>query len=64
MFLLQIHLGNAAMRRPSHVAAAVEKIAKKIREGQDGGKVMDANGNSVGEWSLGLPDEDEEGQEE
>ena len=34
------------------VANTVEKLAGKIREGYTSGPVMDANGNTVGRWSL------------
>jgi hypothetical protein len=57
MFELKINLGNEAMQCPSDVAEALRKLAKKL-DGvddfalTDGGKVMDSNGNSVGEWSV------------
>jgi len=57
MFELKINLGNEAMQCPSDVAEALRKLAKKLDAGgdfalNDGGKIMDANGNSVGEWTV------------
>jgi len=57
MFELKISLGNEAMQCPNDVAEALRKLAKKLDAVDDfaltdGGKIMDANGNSVGEWSV------------
>ena len=55
-FTLTIELGNDAMQNASDVARALRKLAGKIdlREFDkiDGGKIMDVNGNSVGEWEV------------
>jgi hypothetical protein len=55
-FSLTIELGNDAMQNASDVARALRKLAGKIdlREFDkiDGGKIMDVNGNSVGEWEV------------
>lgn len=55
-FSMRITLGNDAMQTPEHVAAALCHAAGRILRGEDGGKVMDDNGNSVGVWNLELPD--------
>jgi hypothetical protein len=34
------------------VADALRKLADKVTEGRNNGAVLDANGNSVGTWSL------------
>lgn len=51
-FTLEIEMGNDMMRRPSHVADALAKVAKRILDGSDGGKIMDMNGNSVGRFDF------------
>lgn len=57
-FTITIRLGNDAMQTTENVAAALEKTAEKIRDYQDppaageGGRVMDVNGQSVGEWRF------------
>jgi hypothetical protein len=59
-FSMKITLGNDAMQTTQHVSAKLREIAERIDRGQDGGKVMDDNGNSVGSWDLSLPDEEED----
>lgn len=57
-FSLSVTLGNAAMCSSRDLANALENVAKRIRKDDsvsrlgDSGKVMDANGNSCGSWSL------------
>lgn len=59
-FALTIDLGNAAMRAPEDVAAALRKAADWIdgvgshEDGWhlDAGTICDANGNTVGEWTA------------
>ena len=58
-FYVTIELGNEAMKTQEHVAAALEKTATKIRDYEcpphvgEGGRVVDENGNAVGEWRFG-----------
>jgi hypothetical protein len=59
-FTLRIKSDNAAMQTAEDVVDALKTIISKIRTGRDGGKVMDANGNSVGTWDLCLPESEEE----
>lgn len=55
-FTLSIDLGNAAMRGPEHVAAALRDVAEDLHSaggfGGSPGRIRDANGNTVGEWSV------------
>lgn len=55
-FTIEIEIGNSAMMRPHHVAAAVEKISKQLPhvimlKGQTV-KIQDENGNTVGFWKY------------
>lgn len=62
MLKIEFKVGNAAFREEDEdgndrlctdaVADTVEELAGKIREGYTSGPVMDANGNTVGRWSL------------
>jgi len=57
MFELKIELGNDAMQTPRDVAFVLKKLASKLDDMGgfalvDGGKIMDANGNSVGKWDV------------
>ncbi len=59
-FTLTIELGNDAMRTCGDLARAVSAVGHKILVNSggtqtplaDGGKIMDANGNSVGNWEV------------
>jgi hypothetical protein len=51
-FTVKIKLGNAAMQTPEDVAQALAPVIQKLNNGWDTGKVMDANGNAVGEWGF------------
>ncbi len=52
-FRLKIELGNAAMQDPGDVAQALRQVAVELAdEGFSGSKIMDANGNTVGEWKV------------
>lgn len=59
MLQIQFKVGNAAFRDnegnldASTVADEVRGIAERIADGYTAGPVMDANGNTVGKWSLG-----------
>jgi hypothetical protein len=51
-FTLTIEMGNAAMDTREDLASALEKVAEKLRNGRDGGSVVDENGNTVGTFEL------------
>ena len=51
-FQLTILLGNDAVQTADDVAGLLEKTAKRIRQGSDYGKIMDINGNSVGQFEF------------
>lgn len=52
-FNLNIKLGNDNMMGADDVAKALEKLAEKLRySGALEGKIMDANGNNVGEYQF------------
>jgi hypothetical protein len=58
-FNLTIRLGNSAMQSGEDIARALDKVANsaqdlgEIQEGDaHGARIMDANGNAVGEWSI------------
>lgn len=55
-FILEIELGNDAMKLPAHVAEAVAAAVKQIPHVAPikGGtvKIRDANGNTVGSWGY------------
>lgn len=51
-FRLEIQLGNDAMQDAQDVARALEATARRMRQGDESGKIMDANGNSVGRFAI------------
>lgn len=54
-FVLKIQLGDDAMQTPSDVADALRATAEAIEMSgleRRYGRVVDINGNSVGEWEL------------
>lgn len=59
-FKLEVELGNEAMQNLSDVASALERVAERLHEmkmfnlSSNGlrGKIMDQNGNSVGNWEV------------
>lgn len=51
-FTLTIEGGNEAMQDRMDIASALEKVAKRLRAGEDGGKIMDVNGNTVGKFDV------------
>lgn len=51
-FVLKIELGNAAMNDHVDVANALKKVAIKVGTGHDYGKIVDYNGNTVGEFEF------------
>lgn len=50
MFTLTIRTGNDAMSHPDDIAEALRQVAKKLDVGDTGSRIMDDNGNVVGEW--------------
>lgn len=54
MFKLEFSTDNEAFQPNPRmeITAILRHIAKKVDEGETGGKVMDGNGNSVGRWSY------------
>jgi hypothetical protein len=53
-FQIKIDSDNAQMQdAPSErVADILEKVAQRLRSGEDEGRVFDVNGNRVGIWIL------------
>lgn len=60
-FTLTIELGNDAMQTYGDLARAISGVGHKLLISTggscpvtrvDGGKIMDANGNSVGTWEV------------
>jgi hypothetical protein len=59
-FKLTIELGNEAIREPVDVAYALQEVARKVLKFERreaawktaGARILDENGNSVGEWSV------------
>ncbi len=54
-FRLWVEFGNAEMQTPSDVAKSLRRLADRLERGvgcPDGGKIVDANGNMVGEWDT------------
>jgi hypothetical protein len=53
-FTLEIELGSDAMRYPDDVAAALERVARRLAGsvGPQEGTIVDLNGNTVGHWTL------------
>lgn len=55
MLEVKFETDNAAFDgrgRNIEVARILRGLAKKVESGEDSGKVMDFNGNSVGTWRL------------
>lgn len=57
-FLLEISMGNAAMQDDADVAYALHNVAERLERGNRAGKIMDANGNTVGTFTFlsGVPE--------
>ena len=55
-FVIEIELGNEAMRLPTHVTEAITAVAKQVPHVAmiKGGsvKILDKNGNTVGFWAY------------
>jgi len=60
-FTLEIELGNAEMRTPEHIAAELRVLADQIEETPvDHGSITEVNGNTVGKFTMALPEEEAE----
>ena len=59
-FKPEIETYNAGMASAEDVAVALEQAARKLRRGDGRGRVMDVNGNGVGNWSITLPEPEED----
>lgn len=51
MFKIEVELGDG-MRDGEDVAAALDVVAARLREGYTTGQVVDANGDRAGTWDL------------
>jgi len=51
-FKLKFNMDNAAFEDPEEVKMILTVIGMKAAKGQTGGKVMDSNGNNVGQWEI------------
>lgn len=60
-FTLTIELGNDAMQSSADVRVALQEVRLALLQQRhswfnvvkvDGAKILDANGNSVGQWSV------------
>ena len=51
-FILKIELGNELMNCKADIANALKKVAGKLLDGSESGKIMDDNGNSVGSFEI------------
>lgn len=57
MFSVKFKTGNSAFQNSCgryEVVRILTEIAEKVDQGYEEGKIMDINGNSVGEWKLNL----------
>lgn len=51
-FRLHIEIGNESMQSRHDIFVALKNVAIKIIGGKNEGKIMDENGNTVGEFEL------------
>ncbi len=63
-FTLTIELGNDAMQDSADIRSALAEVRRQLLEAKhwihvskgvfaaDGAKILDANGNSVGQWEV------------
>ena len=52
MLKLQFETGNEGMQTSEAIAAILVEVAGKIQTGREDGRIMDINGNSIGEWET------------
>lgn len=50
MFELKIETGNEAFRDSDELVRLIRKVADRVARGEDHGRIIDANGNTVGEF--------------
>ncbi len=63
-FEINLNLGNVAMATREDIAVTLREIARRLESTDETGKViLDANGNTVGNWWLVFDDEDEDEDE-
>lgn len=55
-FTMTIDIGNAAMSTLDDLATTLEHVAVEIRNGRQPTTIRDENGNTVGRWTLTMPD--------
>lgn len=51
-FKLHIDFGNESMQTLEDVAACLRDAAEQIQAGTSSSKILDANGNTVGNWTA------------
>ena len=59
MFEIHIDLGNATMKSAYDVMSALRAVINRLSRGEESGKVMDENGNTVGSWEIEFPEADD-----
>ena len=55
MFKVSFKIGNDAFQNGDgreETARILRKIAEQVENGYDGKKIMDINGNTIGEWKA------------
>ena len=54
--VVEIELGNDAMKYPNQVATALIDVSRQVRRSNvkagEGRKILDGNGNGVGRWEF------------
>ena len=60
MFTLSFSTDNAAFSESGEgeVINILHKVKRDLMAGHYSGAIMDTNGNTIGEWSCELPDDD------
>jgi len=51
-FRCEINMDNAAFEDDGELVRLLTKVAKQAAEGQTGMRIVDANGNRVGQWVI------------
>jgi len=51
-FRCEIDMDNAAFEDDGELVRLLTKVAKQAAEGQTGMRIVDANGNRVGQWVI------------
>ena len=63
-FTFQIELGNDAMRTREDVIRALRATIFRLEYGHERAKIVDPNGNVVGEWSYENDEENDAEEDE